>query len=141
MPSVAGQDTASLVLGLLLVYAKFLLLRALSIPAVAIGNATAPIGAVSYGGLIVISLADLVALFFNVFLIAILVKVILSWISPGNYNPAIGLIDRIASPVLKPVQRFIPPIGGLDLSPLFAMLALMVAKLLVVPPIVFLGQF
>ncbi len=141
IPSVGGQDTSSIVLCLLLIFFKFLLMRGLSVPAVPIGGVTAPIGAVSYGGQIVLSHADRVSLLFNVFLIAVIIKVILSWITPGNYNPVIGLIDRIASPVLKPVQRLIPPIGGLDLSPLFACLALMVAKMLIVPPIVLLGNF
>ena len=50
IPSVSGQDTASIVLCLVLIYAKFLLLRALSIPTVHIGGFAAPIGAVSHGG-------------------------------------------------------------------------------------------
>ena len=65
---------------------------------------------------------------------------ILSWINPGTYNPAIGLINSIARPVLRPVQKFIPPMGGLDLSPLFATLGLIVVKMLAIPPIVFLAN-
>ena len=141
IPSLGGQDTASIVLCLVLIYAKFLILRALAIPVVPIGSVNAPIGAVSYGGLLVMSIADLVSLALTVFLIAIIIKVILSWVNPGAYNPVIGLVDRLAAPVLKPVQRLIPPVGGLDLSPLFATLALLVVKMLVVPPIVYLGQF
>ncbi len=141
IPTVGGQDTASIVLCLALIYAKFLILRALSIPMVPIGGVNAPIGAASYGGLVVMSIADLVALTLTVFLVAVIIKVILSWVNPGAYNPMIGLVDRIAQPVLKPVQRLIPSVGGLDLSPLFATLAILVAKMLIVPPIVYLGQF
>ncbi len=140
IPSVSGQDTASIVLCMLLIFAKFMLLRALSVPAVTIGGYLAPIGSVGYGGLIVFCIADLVALTFTVFLVAVIIKVILSWISPGHYNPVIGLIDRIAEPVLKPVRKLLPPLGGLDLSPLFASLLLLVLKMLVVPPIVYLGN-
>ena len=86
-------------------------------------------------------MADLVALLLTVFLVAIIIKVILSWISPGTYNPVIGLVDKLAEPVLKPIRKFIPPIGGLDLSPLFATLLVLVAKMLIVPPIVYLGNF
>ncbi len=141
IPSVAGQDTASVVLCLVLIYAKFLLMRALSIPMVHIGSVAAPIGGASYGGLLVFCIADLLALLLTVFLVAVIIKVVLSWISPGHYNPVIGLVDRIAEPVLKPVRRLIPPIGGLDLSPLFATLLILVAKMLLVPPIVYLGNF
>ena len=140
IPSVGGQDAASIVLCLLLIYAKFLLMRALSIPAVHIGGVMAPLS-VSYGGLLVFSIADLVALLLTVFLVAIIIKVILSWVNPGHYNPVIGLVDRLAEPVLRPVRRFIPPIGGLDLSPLFATLLVLVAKMLIVPPIIYLGNF
>ena len=140
IPSVSGQDTASVVLCLLLIYLKFLLMRLLSIPAVYIGGHMAPLG-VSYAGMLVYSVADLVALVLTVFLGAIIIRVVLSWISPGHYNPVIGLVDRIASPVLRPIQRLLPPLGGLDLSPLFATLLLVVAKMLIVPPIVYLGQF
>ena len=140
IPSVAGQDTSSIVLCLALIFAKFMLMRALSIPAVHIGGVTAPLD-VSYGGLLIFCIADLIALVLTVFLVAVIIKVILSWINPGHYNPVIGLVDRIASPVLRPVQKIVPPLGGLDLSPLFATLLLLVAKMLIVPPIVFLGNF
>lgn len=139
IPSVGGQDAASIVLCLLLIYAKFLLMRALSIPAVNIGGQAARLDSASYAGLLIYSVADLLALLLTVFLVAVIIKVVLSWISPGHYNPVIGLVDRIASPVLRPIRRLLPSIGGLDLSPLFATLALLVIKMLVVPPIVYLG--
>jgi YggT family protein len=140
IPSVSGQDTASVVLCLLLIYAKFLLMRALSIPAVYIGGQAARLD-VSYAGLAIYCVADLLALVLTVFLIAVIIKVVLSWISPGHYNPVIGLVDRLASPVLRPIQRLMPSMGGLDLSPLFATLALLVAKMLIVPPIIYLASF
>ena len=141
IPSVAGQDSASIVLCLVLLYAKYLLMRALSIPAVQIGSVVAPIGGVSYAGLLVFCIADLIALTLTIFLVAVIIKVILSWISPGQYNPVIGLVHKIADPVLKPIRKLIPPMGGLDLSPLFATLLILVAKMLIVPPIVYLGNF
>ena len=139
IPSIAGQDTASIVLCLILIYVKFMIIRALDISHVPISTAMAPVGVASYGGLVVLAIADLVALTFTVFLGAVIINVILSWINPGQYNPVIGLISRIADPVLKPFRRLIPPMGGLDLTPLFAILLLMVGKMLLVPPIVFLG--
>ena len=139
IPSVAGQDSASIVLCIVLIYIKFLISRMLDIAFVPISTAMAPIGDASYGGLIIIAIADLVALTFTVFLGAIIIQVILSWINPGQYNPVVGLISRIADPVLRPFRKIIPPMGGLDLTPLFAILLLMVAKMLLVPPIVYIG--
>jgi len=141
IPSIGGQDVASVVLCLLLIYAKFLVMRLLSIPAIHIGGVMAPIGSVSLAGLFVLSIADLIALVLTVFLVAVIIQVIISWVSPGHYNPVIGLVNRVAEPVLKPIRKFIPPVGGIDLTPLFASLLLLVAKMLIVPPIVYLGSF
>jgi YggT family protein len=140
IPSIGGQDTASVVLCLLLIYTKFIVMRSLSIPAVQIGGVIAPIGSVSLAGLLVISIADLLALVLTVLLVAIIIQVIISWVSPGHYNPVIGLVNRIAGLVLKPMRKFIPPLGGIDLTPLFASLALLVVKMLIVPPIIYLGS-
>jgi len=141
IPSISGQDSASILLCLLLIYAKFLLMRGLDIPAVHIGGVMAPLTSVSYAGLLVFCIADLLALVMTVFLVAVIIQVILSWVSPGHYNPVIGLVNKLSAPVLKPIRKLVPSIGGLDLSPLFAALALMVAKMLIIPPIIYLGNF
>ena len=59
IPSIGGQDTASIVLCLSLIYIKFMLLLLLEINAVPIGNYMAPIGAVNYFGLLILAIADL----------------------------------------------------------------------------------
>ncbi len=141
IPSVSGQDAAAIVLCLLLIYAKLILLRMLDIPGVPISNVTAPIGSVSYLGLFIFTFADLLSLALTVFLVAIIIQVVLSWINPGQYNPVIGLVHSIAQPALRPFQKLIPPLGGLDLSPLIASLGIMVLKMLVIPPIIYLGRF
>ena len=141
IPSVGGQDTAAIVLCLVLIYAKFLLMRLLSIPAVQIGGVMAPVTGVSYAGLLVFCIADLIALILTVFLVAVIIQVVMSWINPGQHNPVIGLVHKLSDPVLKPIRKLMPSMGGLDLSPLIASLLLVVAKMLIVPPIVYLGNF
>lgn len=64
-----------------------------------------------------------------------LISVLLSWFSPDAGNPAVPLLYGIAGIVLKPFRRFIPPLGGFDLSPVFALLALRVASILLVQPL------
>lgn len=71
-----------------------------------------------------LTLLRAVYLLLRVYLFVILIYVLLSWISPGTYNPVAGLLAAIAEPVLKPLRRIIPPIGGLDLSALFALIAI-----------------
>ena len=130
IPSVSGQDSASIVFCLLLIFSKFMLMRLLSIPAVSIGGVMAPIGSVSIPGLLIYTVADLFALFLTVFLVAVIIQVVLSWVSPGTYNPMIGLAQKISDPVLKPMRKILPSLGGFDLSPIFATLGLLVAKML-----------
>jgi YggT family protein len=141
IPSILGQDSASIVLCLLIIYAKFVLLRVLDIPVVAIADVRVPIGLVSYAGLLIYSIADLVSLFISVFLVASIIQVVISWINPGQYNPVIGLVNTITAPILRPIQKRLPPMGGFDFSTMVAILALMVGKMLIIPPIIQLGSF
>lgn len=66
----------------------------------------------------------------RLFTYAIIIRVIISWISPGTYNPAIELIASLTDPVIRPFRKLLPPMGGFDISPLFALLALGVATIL-----------
>jgi YggT family protein len=97
---------------------------------------------VSYAlpGLLVISIAELFSLLLNVFLVLIIVQVILSWVNPGTYNPVIALIYRVNEPVLGPARRIIPPIGGLDLSPIAVLITIQLLKILIYAPLMSIGQ-
>jgi YggT family protein len=64
-----------------------------------------------------------------------MISVLLSWFSPDAGNPAVPLLYGIADIVLKPFRKIIPPLGGFDLSPIFALLALRVAMILLVQPL------
>jgi YggT family protein len=55
---------------------------------------------------------------------AILIYALLSFIAPGGYSPAQSLLSSLCEPVLQPIRRVIPPIGGLDLSPLWVGIAI-----------------
>lgn len=79
------------------------------------------------------AVAELVSLTFNVYIFAILIQAVLSWVNPGAYNPVGEILDRLTAPVLRPVRNLIPPISGIDLSPLFAILGLQVLKMVVTP--------
>lgn len=59
----------------------------------------------------------------------VVVRVVLSWVPSVDYGqPLIMLIVRITDPVLQPVRRVLPPMGGLDLSPVVAILLLNLAE-------------
>ncbi|MBL1260231.1 MAG: YggT family protein [Thiotrichaceae bacterium] len=87
-----------------------------------------------------IAVADLLSLALNVFMVAILIQVVLSWVGQGVHNPITTTIYSLTEPVLRPVRRLIPPIAGMDLAPLVALLAIPLIKMLVISPISNLGN-
>lgn len=124
IPPIARVDTASIVLMLLLQLASTGLILALR---------GASLGLLP---LLLWSLKELVALLFNVFIFSILIQAILSWVSPAGHNPVASLLYSLNEPILRPIRRVIPPISGLDLSPLVAIIGLQVLKMLIVPLLV-----
>jgi YggT family protein len=66
----------------------------------------------------------LVRAFIMFYMGAIFIYALLSWVVPAGYNPAMAVLGTICEPVLRPFRRLIPPIGALDLSALWALLAL-----------------
>ena len=121
VPSVGGIDLATIVVMVCLQVISLLVISSLH---------GAPLGIAS---LIMLSIAELLSLVFNIFIFAILILALLSWINPGTYNPVSSVLYSITEPVMKPVRRMLPPMGGVDLSPLVAIIGLQVIKMLVIP--------
>ena len=121
IPGIGKYDTASLVL--------LLILQLISLVVIVLLRG----GDIAFINLLAAAVIEIILLMINVFIFAIFVQVILSWISPGTYNPVNALLNSLTSPVLGPIQRIIPPVSGMDLSPLFALIGLQVLKMLVAP--------
>lgn len=119
IPSIGKIDTASLVLVVLLIVVKLLILFSIAGYSISIQQ------------LLVKSLYDLVSLTFDIFIVALFVQAILSWINPDPYNPINTLLRSLTYPVLRPIQQYVPPIGGIDLSTLIGLIGLMFIKRLV----------
>ena len=84
--------------------------------------------------------ARLTSLVLTLLFWAILIRAILSWVQPDPRNPIVQFLDRVTGPILYPLQRIIPPLGGIDLSPLVAMLLIELLKGLLVNAILNLGS-
>jgi YggT family protein len=113
IPPAGNLDTATLVVVLLLE----LLMTVVMINLACLGSA-------GIGQIIALTVLRVVYLTLRIYLFVILIYVVLSWISPGTYNPAVSLLSSIADPVLRPLRRVIPTIAGLDLSALFAIIGI-----------------
>ncbi len=69
-------------------------------------------------------LANTINILFGLINLAILIRVIISWVQPDPFNPVVRFIYQITEPILLPFRRLIPPTGGLDFSPLIAFFVL-----------------
>lgn len=76
------------------------------------------------GFLIVMAVLQVVMLCIRIFWWSILIGILAGWIAPGNYHPALVLLHQITEPLLAPARRLLPPMGGLDFSPILVFLVL-----------------
>jgi YggT family protein len=89
-------------------------------------------------GLLVLAIADSLRALVNLFFYAIILQAIMSWVNQG-YSPAANLLTKITGPVVNPFRRIIPPIGGIDISPIPAMLMLQLIIILFITPMMSMG--
>ncbi|MGF6556902.1 YggT family protein [Pseudomonas sp. S30_BP2TU TE3576] len=121
IPSMFGLDMSSLVLALIVqivLMAVILLLKGFEVDLLL---------------LVPWALIALFSLFLNVLFYAMIISVILSWVAPGSHNPGAELVAQITEPVLAPFRRFIPSLGGLDISPIFAFIVIQLLQSWLIP--------
>lgn len=73
----------------------------------------------------------------NLFTFTILIQALATWLAPGTHSPATAVLWSVNEPLLRPVRNYIPPVGGLDISPLIVIIALQVVSRLLPLPGVF----
>ena len=123
VPSIGKIDTSSLILVLTLqMLADFsiLLLKGVTI---------------NIGALTILSITQLISLLINVLVFAVFARAILSWMNPGAFNAAASILATLTEPLLDICRKIIPSMGGIDLSPLAALLLLQLAKMVILPPL------
>ena len=128
IPGFFGIDLASIVLLIVLSIAKIYLLAWVA--------GLTP----QFSGIVLLAIGEILQLAVWVFIITLFIRVILSWIQPGGYNPVLGLINQLTEPLMAPARRLIPPFGGLDLSPIVVFIFLYLTLMLVVRPILDYGR-
>ena len=119
IPGILGIDIASVVLALLL--------QILAIEAIYLIQAGQFLPFIT---VLVISGFKLIALVLDIYFWALLIMVVLSWVAPHSNHPVTSLISSLLHPLLSRIQRLIPPMGGLDFSPMVAMIFIYCLKIL-----------
>lgn len=117
IPSVGNLDTASVLLAVAVAALKIIVLMSLS------GGVVNPIG------IAVASVFTVVKEAFSLMFWVLVIRAILSWVSQGQ-SPVEYVMFQLTEPVLAPIRKVLPPMGGLDLSILVALIALQFLQIL-----------
>ncbi len=125
LPDIRGIETATIVLIFIVTMFKCLILNLLSF------------GIPNLLGVFIYSIGDVLRLFLLTISIALLIQALLSFIQPAS--PAYGILSRATAPLLRPLQRFIPPISGVDITPIVAIVILQLLFILIARPIMSYG--
>ncbi len=88
-----------------------------------------------FPAVLLLAMVGLLHLTVYVFLFAVFIRVLLSWIAPDAYSPMGSLLDTLSEPLLRPARRLLPPIGGLDLSPIVVIILLQLVLMLAIAPL------
>ncbi len=122
VPSIGGLDTSSLLLAVVL--QALLMAFVLMLVYGTFGDIL---------HLLIWAILGVTSLFLKIFWFAMIIMVIVSWIAPNSHNPAAELAWQISEPVLAPFRRIVPNLGGMDISPIFAFIAIQLIQSFLMP--------
>lgn len=120
IPGLWGLDMAAVVLALLVQYV------AMQSVLLVYG-----VGWFNPANLMVWAAIAVVAAVLKLYFFTILVSIIFSWIAPTSQHPALILLHQINEPVLGPIRRLLPAMGGLDFSPIIVFISLNILEILI----------
>ena len=118
VPGYRGLDLASVVLAFALQLLEVLLVTAL------FGRS------LDIGSVLLVTVMELLKLLINIYLWGVIIQAVLSWINPDPRHPAARVLAQLTAPLLRPARRLLPPVSGVDLSPVLVVVALIFVSLL-----------
>lgn len=118
VPGFGGYDMASLVL------ATLIQIIAISLMCLLVGWPLLPLN------ILVWAVLGTAGLFLKFYFWGILIMIIASWVAPQSGNPALMLLRQLIEPVMQPIRKLLPDMGGLDLSPIIVFLVIKVLEIL-----------
>lgn len=125
LPDMKGIETSTLVVILVVELIKFLIISLLSF------------GFPNMLGLLLLVFADAIKRFLELLFFAILLQAIMSWVQPNA--PINRVLDVFTSPIMGPLRRYVPPVAGIDISPIPALIILQLLIIVVVNPLLATG--
>ena len=118
IPAIGSIDTSAVLLAFVLMFIKVSLLFLIKSHQLYFPES------------LVYALGELLKTVIWVYIIALILQAVISWVGNTRDNPIIPLINSLTAPILRPIQKVVPLIGMMDLSPLVAILGLQVLLLI-----------
>ncbi|HEX67625.1 MAG TPA: YggT family protein [bacterium] len=90
-------------------------------------------------GNFLMALGKILGMVTTIYIWLIIIRALISWVNPDPFNPIVVFLRRSTDPILEPLRRRIPPLGGLDFTPFIAIILLMFVKFFLVQSLIDLG--
>lgn len=92
-------------------------------------------------GNFILALANLIYIVSNAYIWIVIARAVISWVNIDPYNPIVRFLMQVTDPVLYQIRKRLPPMGGLDLSPMILILAIVFLQSFLVPTLNHFGQY
>jgi YggT family protein len=86
------------------------------------------------------AIASLLDTLLTIYLYILIARAIISWVNPDPYNPVVNFLHRVTEPVLAPIRRILPDMGGIDISPIVVFMAIIFMQKFLVRSLVEIGS-
>ncbi len=78
------------------------------------------------------ALATIISYLLTIYMWIIIIRALISWVNPDPYNPIVRFLYQVTEPVLYPIRRRLPFMGGIDLSPIIVLLVILFLQIFLV---------
>ena len=91
-------------------------------------------------GNFIIAIARIISAILTILTWIIIIRALISWVSPDPYNQIVQFLYRVTEPILMPIRRILPAMGGFDLSPIVALVGIMFIRSFLVRTLIEFGM-
>ena len=88
----------------------------------------------------IVAIAQIIGVILTILTWIIVIRALISWVNPDPYNQIVQFLYRVTEPILMPIRRILPAMGGFDLSPIVALVGIMFIRSFVVQTLIEFGM-
>ncbi|MFH1905108.1 MAG: YggT family protein [bacterium] len=91
-------------------------------------------------GNFIVAIAQIIGAILTILTWIIIIRALISWVNPDPYNSIVQFLYRVTEPILMPIRKILPEMGGFDLSPIVALIGIMFIRSFVVRTLIEFGM-